>query len=146
MTVSPIADYEPAGLSEFPEPTRRCRRRKNHLVVVDPPESSARLRSAAVFADAALRVILEVIDRRRMPTQLRPLLAPGLIDSVSARARTPPRHSGVLRRMRLQPVDAGETAFEVSATYTRGTRTHAVACRVESGAGRAWQIVALHIG
>ncbi|HNM83893.1 MAG TPA: Rv3235 family protein [Mycobacterium sp.] len=146
MSVSPIADYEPLGLSAFPEPARKLRRQKSHLVVVEPPELSARLRSATIFADAALRVILEVIDRRRVPAQLRQLMAPGLIESVAACARAAPVHSGVLRRVRLQPADAAETAFEVSATYTRGARTHAVACRVESAAGTAWQIVALHIG
>jgi hypothetical protein len=57
VTVSPIADYEPSTCPR-PRPAR-------HLVAVREPGSSDRLRSAAVFADAALRVILEVIDRRR---------------------------------------------------------------------------------
>lgn len=138
MTVSPIADYEPLDLPAAPV-------RRRHLVAVREPGPSDRLRSAAVFADAALRVILEVIDRRRKPEQLRLLLTPGLVDSVAAAARRAPGHSGQLRRMRLQPVDAAETAFEVAATYTRGVRTHALACRVEPTAA-GWRIVALHIG
>ena len=40
------------------------------------------MRQAAIFADAALRRVLEVIDRRRPAAQLRPLLAPSLVDSV----------------------------------------------------------------
>ena len=97
------------------------------------------------------RTVLEVIDRRRTPAQLRTLLAPGLIDSVTAFAHETPVHSGaVLRRVRLQPGDAAESAFEVAATYGRGARTHALAGRIEQVAtGRgttAWQFVALHIG
>ena len=138
MTVSPIADYEPLDLPAAPV-------RRRHLVAVATSDPSARLRSAAMFADAALRVILEVIDRRRKPEQLRLLLTPGLIDSVAGAARRAPGHSAQLRRMRLQPVDAAETAFEVAATYTRGVRTRALACRVEPTAA-GWRIVALHIG
>lgn len=123
------------------------------------------MRQAAVFADAALRRVLEVIDRRRPVAQLRPMLAPGLVDSVLSVGRSatgsgrrhPPAHQGaaVLRRMRLQPAGHGdpETAAEVSGAYSRGDRIHAIACRVErvpAGAAGArsarWLVVALHIG
>jgi hypothetical protein len=40
------------------------------------------MRQAASFADAALRRVLEVIDRRRPVAQLHGLLAAGLADSV----------------------------------------------------------------
>ena len=36
-------------------------------------------------------------------------------------------------------------AAEVFGSYSRGHRMHAIACRMEMGAGR-WQVVALHIG
>ena len=112
------------------------------------PISSA---AAATFTDAALRSVLEVIDRRRPITQLRPMLSTGLIDSVVSFARAAPaRQSGaVLRRVRLQAIAPDERAFEVSASYTRGPRLHAVACRVEQVStpqGGAWQVVALHMG
>lgn len=108
------------------------------------------MRQAATFADAALRRVLEVIDRRRPVGQLRPLLAPGLVDSVLAVGRTAPGQPGaaVLRRMRLQPA-ARDTAAEVFGTYSRGDRIHAVACRVErlpAGDKTRWLVVALHIG
>jgi hypothetical protein len=116
------------------------------------------MRQAAIFADAAVRRVLEVIDRRRPAAQLRPMLAPGLLDSVLAIGRTAPApgHEGaaVLRRLRLQP--AGhcdpETAAEIFGSYSRGDRIHAVACRVEQvrgggeSAGTRWLVVALHIG
>ncbi len=116
------------------------------------------MRQAAIFADTALRRVLEVIDRRRPTAQLRPLLAPSLVDSVlsvgrKAAAGYPAGQEGaaVLRRMRLQPVghSAPENAAEVFGTYSRGGRIHAIACRVEqvpATNGTRWLVVALHIG
>lgn len=115
---------------------------------------SPRLRQAAVFADAALRRVLEVIDRRRPAAQLTPLLAPSLVDSVAAVDRSAAgahRGAAVLRRMRLQAAGHRDrdSAAEVFGSYSRGNRIHAIACRVEqvdaAGATR-WMVVALHIG
>jgi Family of unknown function (DUF6459) len=106
------------------------------------------MRQAAIFADAALRRVLEVIDRRRPLAQLRPLLAPSLVDSVLSPGRAPAVREGaaVLRRMRLQPVGHPTTAAEVFGCYSRGDRIHAIACRVEQVADKRWLMVALHIG
>nr|WP_231997439.1 Rv3235 family protein [Mycobacterium sp. 1245111.1] len=104
------------------------------------------MRQAAAFADAALRRVLEVIDRRRPIAQLHGLLAAALVDSVLSANRHVRGADGVavLRRVRLQPV-SGLAAAEVFGSYSRGPRTHAIACRIEKCAGR-WQVVALHIG
>lgn len=104
------------------------------------------MRQAAGFADATLRRVLEVIDRRRPIAQLKGLLAAELVDSVLSANRGSDRPDGaaVLRRIRLQPV-SGRAAAEVFGSYSRGPRTHAIACRIEQFAGR-WQVVALHIG
>jgi len=114
---------------------------------------SARMQQAATFADTALRRVLEVIDRRRPAAQLRPVLAPGLLDSVLAVGQAGHAHEGaaVLRRTRLQPAGHRdpEAAAEVFGCYSRGARVHAIACRVEqvSADGRTrWLVVALHIG
>jgi hypothetical protein len=111
------------------------------------------MRQAAVFADAALRRVLEVIDRRRPLAQLRPLLVAGLVDPVLSVSRATAGQEGaaVLRRMRLQPVGHRdrEAAAEVFGSYSRADRMHAIACRVEklpTGSGARWQVVALHIG
>jgi hypothetical protein len=135
--------------------------------VMSPP-----MRQAAVFTDAALRRVLEVIDHRRPAAQLRPLLAPGLVDSVLSVGRAlagsgaGSEAAAVLRRMRLQPVGRHnpDTAAEVFGTYSRGDRIHAIACRVEqvprktnqntantantenNVAATRWLVVALHIG
>jgi hypothetical protein len=119
-----------------------------------------------VFADAALRRVLEVIDRRRPVAQLRPLLAPALIDTVIGLTRStqpvgtaPPKASGTaatLRRIRLRMVDGTDlgaphvpgyetAAVEVFGTYSRGPRVRAIAARVEY-AGERWRIVALQLG
>jgi hypothetical protein len=112
------------------------------------------MRQAAAFADAALRRVLEVVDHRRPAAQLRPMLAPGLVDSVlaigaSAAGRVRGRDgAAVLRRLRLQPSGRGdpEAAAEVFGSYSRGERIHAIACRVERAATGRWLMVALHIG
>lgn len=108
------------------------------------------MRAAGGFADAALRRVLEVIDRRRPLAQLRPLLAGGLVDSLlPAVVRQERRSPARLRRLRIQPVGADGTAAEVAATYTRDERVHAIACRVQqmpTPTGLRWQVVALHIG
>ncbi len=115
------------------------------------------MRQAAIFADAALRRVLEVIDRRRPAAQLRPMLAPSLVDSVVSVGRAATGlaagrdGAAVLRRMRLQPAGHRdpETAAEVFGSYSRGDRMHAIACRVERvpvGGATRWLVVALHIG
>ncbi|NBP86892.1 MAG: hypothetical protein EBU54_17595, partial [Mycobacteriaceae bacterium] len=53
-----------------------------------------------------------------------------------------------LRRVSAQPVGDG-TGAEVAASFTRGERVHAIACRVEqvpTATGPRWQMVALHLG
>ncbi len=106
-------------------------------------------RAAAVFADTALRRVLEVTDRRRPIAQLRQFTSPALIDAVAVLARVVSADgAAVLRRVRLRAVESGSgepTAAEVFATYTRGRRVRAIAGRVEVVGGR-WQLVALQIG
>ncbi len=157
--VSPVVDYEPApvGMSvcrSTPVLRRRAshsRRAAPHVVVrdTDPPHA------AVAFADAALRCVLEVIDRRRPVAQLRPLLAPALIDTVIGLSRS--SHAGAgrtnsvrtvakLHRMRLRMVDGAEGSMaEVFGTYTTGPRVRALAARIELS-GERWRICALQIG
>jgi hypothetical protein len=150
IAVTPVADYEPPARDVRqcrPSPTT-LRKRNTHVPQRHSPTPvmSAPMRQAALFADAALRRVLEVIDRRRPSAQLNGLLAAGLVDSVLAANRHLSSRDGVavLRRIRLQAVD-GLAAAEVFGSYRRGQRTHAIACRIEQFAGR-WQVVALHIG
>jgi Family of unknown function (DUF6459) len=157
---SPIIDYEPppigsspmlnvaAQTAQCPPPSpaalhrhtpRRLRPVASRRIVREPQPPHA----AAVFADAALRRILEVIDRRRPVAQLGPLVAPALIDAVVALARTTHTATATLRRVRLRMVD--HEAAEVFGSYTRGQRVRAIAARVELHHDR-WRIIALQIG
>jgi hypothetical protein len=150
--VVPVIDYEPPVLRTTPERVRLLRPRSGTVVhrPAPPPTEAAPIRAAAGFADAALRRVLEVIDRRRSLAQLRPLLAAGLVDSLlSAVARHDGHGAARLRRLRVQPVGTNGSAAEVAAIYSRDDRSHAIACRVEqvtTPTGLRWQVVALHIG
>lgn len=168
-SVVPITDYEPPAFGGPPAlpPVTAVRRRPvcPTPTVARPPaegtfeRQAARdaahitsAREAARFADAVLRRVLEVIDRRRPPAQLRGLLATGLAESLpAARLHAGSGGSGAarLRRVRAFPVGRHGDAAEVAASYTRGERVHALACRVErvsTPTGPRWQLVALHIG
>lgn len=153
-SIRPVVDYEPpafGGQPTLPPVTRaRPRRRIPRPPVGRSPAEQERVRVAAAFADAALRRVLEVLDHRRPLAQLRPLLAPGLADSLLSAARRCDSAGGVparLRRVLAQPV--GERAAEVAASYIRGERVHAIACRiqqVDTPTGPRWQLTALHMG
>jgi hypothetical protein len=162
FAVTPVVDYEPPARE-----IRHCRPRSGAILrrpnthvqqrhhgrsaaSAGSPAMSAPMRQAACFADAALRRVLEVLDRRRPIAQLHGLLAAGLVDSVLCANRLTANQDGtaVLCRLRLQPVGAPDrfTAAEIFGSYRRGPRIHAIACRIERVAGGRWQVVALHIG
>ena len=71
-------------------PTRQRDRRPRRRAGLTAPLFGKRIPRALLspFADAALRRVLEVIDRRRPVAQLRPLLAPALIDTVIELSRS----------------------------------------------------------
>ncbi len=150
--VVPVVDYEPPPFGGPPVLPRvaALRPRNQPPVQREAHPAGPDSRAAAAFADAALRRVLEVIDRRRPLSQLRPLLARGLVESLLSSA---PRGEGGgparLRRVVAQVSRPDGTAAEVVANYTRGDRVHAIACRIEavpSPTGLRWQVVALHLG
>lgn len=112
------------------------------------PVLSPTLRSAAAFADAALRRVLEVLELRRPPAHLSALLAPGLLDAVLAGRPAAPKPPGAATLLRLRVQPAGSpAAAEVFGSFRRAGRVHALAGRVEQAStGPGWQLVALHIG
>ncbi len=151
--VVPITDYEPPAFGGPPvlPPVAVTRRRPTcpAPTVVRPRAADSSARETAQFADAVLRRVLEVIDRRRPPAQLRGLLAPGLAESLPAARLHGGSGARRLRRVRAFPVGCHGDAAEVAASYTRGERVHAIACRMQkisTPAGSRWQLVALHIG
>jgi len=147
--VCTVADYEPpvfGGPPKLPPAVVPQPRRAGAVVGYRMPRHAERSRAAAAFADAALRRVLEVIDRRRPSTQLRPLVAAGLVDSLPVADGADPAR---LRRVVAQICRPDGTAAEVSASYIRAGRLHAIACRVEqdhTAARPHWRMVALHLG
>ncbi|ORA70674.1 hypothetical protein BST26_10050 [Mycolicibacterium insubricum] len=101
-----------------------ARRRPRIRPAPEPAPLTPRQRDATAFADAVLRALLETLDGRRQPAQLRSLLADGLIDALGSFIRGRPANAEVatLRRVRLQAVDPAESAFEVVAGYARAGR------------------------
>ena len=149
-STAPVIDYEPAPqpLSAHrpsctaPSTHRLSSRRRALPLEPRPPKS------AVVFAETALRQLVEVIDRRRPVAQLKPLMTPVLVEQVIARAAVTPPGSATLRRVRVRCVDTGDTevtAAEVFATFLRRGRVHAVAGRIEAHRG-SWRFCALQIG
>ena len=152
---TPIIDCEPppVGITACPPPSLAALHRRTARPLRSVPHAVPREpsppRSAVVFADAALRRVLEVADRRRPIAQLRPLVAPALIDTVTALTRSPHTAAATLRRVRVRMVDGDEenqaNQAEVFGSYTRGSRTLAIAGRIELHRDR-WRIVALQLG
>lgn len=152
LTVSPVIDYEPAPLPA----DRSCRSGPRlHRLTPRPARQvhhrePAPPKSAVVFAETALRQLLEVIDRRRPVAQLRPLMTPVLVERVIARAASARSGSASMLRVRTRAVDACEPADEVGAaevfgSFRRAGRVHAIAARIERHRD-SWRIVALQIG
>src|SRR6185436_11296899 len=149
---TPIINCEPppVGIAACPPPSSAALHRRTGRSVRSVPHTVPRdplpPRAAVAFADAALRRILEIVDRRRPIAQLRPLVMPALIDTVTALTRAPQNAAATLRRVRVRMVDGDdETQAEVFATYTRANRVRAIAGRIERVDDR-WRIVALQIG
>ncbi|RVW05806.1 hypothetical protein EGT50_01130 [Rhodococcus xishaensis] len=103
------------------------------------------------FAELALRLTLEVMDRRRVPAQLRAVAVPAVVDVIHSIVRST-GHAGrrlgtaTLERVRVRSVRSD--AAEVFGTYTRGDRVFAIAARIESGNGArspGWAITSLRI-
>ena len=103
----PAPSFDVAGgpaPGRAPTPAVLHRSPRRPMRPVDPAASDvAPPPAAAAFADAALRRVLEVVDRRRPIAQLRPLLTPPLLDMVFTLTRTAgPGKAAVLRRVRLR--------------------------------------------
>lgn len=157
--ISRVVDYEPPPVGatrckatpSLRRRSPRLQRAATRVRFAEPPPP----RDAVVFADAALRRVLEVIDRRRPVSQLRSVLAPALIDTVTALARSAHTSAARLSRVRVRMVDdvdigplsvcADAPQAEVFGTYTRGPRVHAIAARIARSGGR-WRIDALQLG
>ncbi len=99
------------------------------------------------FAGQVLRLLLEVVDRRRTPAQLRAVAHPRVqsaVETILRRGLAPGRSLGTatLTKVRLTSMEAA--GAEVFASYQRGERTLALAGRIESTPG-GWRLVAVRL-
>lgn len=150
---SPVVDYEPAPVGSVGEPCPPPSTAALHRHTPRPlrPSRTTELanpapRAAVVFADMALRRVLEVLDRRRPVAHLKPMLAPPLLDTIAALSRLGHGNGSAARLRRMRLHNPGPRGAEVSATYSRGDRVRAIAARVEPVGDGRWQVVALQIG
>ncbi len=154
---APVIDCEPPALllggtsvdvsaapTPCPAPTVLRGHSPRRLRLVSPETDRQLPPGAAQFADMALRRVLEVVDRRRPPSQLKSLMSQLLLDAVIASTASRHPTTASLRRVGLRPAASPEAA-ELFATYTRGPRVLAIAGRIESRSGR-WQLTALQLG
>lgn len=103
---------------------------------------------ARAFATTSVRILLEVLDRRRPVGQLNALCTPALVCAIGALVagdHAPGRTLGsaVPGNVRLFQVE--ERAAEVVATYQRGPRRLVLAGRIERGSTTPWKVTALRI-
>ncbi|MFI5715652.1 Rv3235 family protein [Nocardia sp. NPDC051750] len=127
--------------SSTPASIRRVQRAGHAVERHDEPGD------AREFAGRTLRILLEILDRRRPVAQLTTLCAPALIHTVGslvAGDHVPSRTLGaaVLTKYRLFP--AGDHVFELVAMYERGPRCLVLAGRVEH-TKTGWKVTALRL-
>ncbi|MDJ0361619.1 Rv3235 family protein [Rhodococcus sp. H29-C3] len=84
-------------------------------------------------AEHALRLILEILDRRRTPARLGALFTPTVVESLKTLVNSPPpgRSLGAASLRRVHVSRCAKHSAEVFGTYARGPRIFAVAARLE---------------
>lgn len=102
-------------------------------------------------AEQALRLLLEVLDRRRPAEQMGKLFAPAVVESIKTivRTPTPSLRLGVASLRRVHMTRASTNAVDVFGTYRRGQRVFAVAGRLHYRSGKrqpGWTVTSLRVG
>lgn len=155
-----IPPYEPAVRHTCDRPRRYATRRATahdgrsprpaRTASVAAPLATAVDPAAAAFADRAVRLVLEVLDRRRPDTQLEAVLDPVLHDAmVPVRSARTDAGSAIVLRARVRTVDADSA--ELFGSYMRGPRVFALAGRITRTAPtrrtpHGWLITSLWLG
>ncbi|MFC4376807.1 Rv3235 family protein [Nocardia halotolerans] len=147
---------EPLAPHRITSPARRrtthgtpagIRRAVRSACVRGAPPAAEPETDAMRFAEQVLRLVLEVIDRRRQVGQLRALIDPlvgSVLVTMLARNLAPGRSLGTASLTRVRQTASQPGAAEIFASYQRGDRTFAIAGRIESVKG-TWRLVALRL-
>ncbi|RBO86604.1 hypothetical protein DFR74_113147 [Nocardia puris] len=104
--------------------------------------------AAHTFAVQALRLLLEVLDRRRPPAQLATVAEPAVVAAVRTLAASEPearRKLGTAVLVRVDAIPVDDRIAEICAGYERGHRRFALAARVVR-TGRKWRLTAVRVG
>ncbi|MFF2087328.1 Rv3235 family protein [Nocardia sp. NPDC058176] len=99
------------------------------------------------FAEYVLRLVLEVVDRRRPVTQLRAVADQRVLAAVRTMLTqdlAPGRTLGTAALARVHLTAAEPGSAEIFASYQRGPRTFAVAGRIEMVKDK-WTLVAVRL-
>ncbi|MEU4343310.1 Rv3235 family protein [Nocardia sp. NPDC023852] len=139
-TRAPVADSGRAGAGV------RHAMRKGH--VGDTSGDHENPLAARHFAEAAVRVALEVLDRRRSVSQLAGVADPTVIAAVRTLIGAdlvPGRSLGVAVPTRVSVTLVDAKTAEVCAGYARGRRHFALAARITRTRSAGWRLTALRI-
>ncbi|MFD4355958.1 Rv3235 family protein [Nocardia sp. NPDC058518] len=113
---------------------------------VAPPATGSST-SAKRFTEQVLRLLLEVVDRRRSSTHLRAFTDAKVLAAINtmlAQDSAPDRNLGTATLTRVHLTPAEGDAAEVFASYQRGPRSLAIAGRIESSKD-SWRLVAVRM-
>ncbi|WP_156399507.1 Rv3235 family protein [Rhodococcus sp. Leaf278] len=152
LSSAAVHTWDPAATAE-PKPvvhrtsvrSNRSRRR------ADPAGRPVVPADAKSSADRAMRMLIEVIDRRRSADQLSGLFSTPMIDLVRTIVRNPPpgRRLGFAAVHRVHVVYQSDVSAEVFGSYTRGPRMFAFAGRIELAVDPrrpGWTVTSLRVG
>ncbi|MEK8072181.1 Rv3235 family protein [Rhodococcoides navarretei] len=152
LATGAVHTWDPATTTE-PTPVRhratvrsnRSRRRS------EPPGRPPVPADARATADRAMRMLIEVIDRRRSADQLSPLFTTSMIDLVRTIVRNPPpgRRLGFAAVRRVHVAYQSDVSAEIFGSYTRGPRMFAFAGRIELAIDPrrpGWTVTSLRVG
>ncbi|WP_157170894.1 Rv3235 family protein [Nocardia araoensis] len=104
--------------------------------------------AARRFAESAVRIVLEVLDRRRPVPQLAVVADATVVAAVRTlldAGYVPGRGLGVAVPVRVSVVLVDARAAEVFAAYARGGRRFALAARIVRTRSAGWRLTALRL-
>ncbi|MFD3706651.1 Rv3235 family protein [Nocardia sp. NPDC058658] len=99
------------------------------------------------FTEQVLRLLLEVVDRRRSSSHLRAFADARVLSAISTMLTqdlVPARNLGTATLTSVKVTPAEDGAAEVFASYQRGPRTLAIAGRIEQSKD-SWRLVAVRM-
>lgn len=109
---------------------------------------TAAVADAREYAWCVLRIVLEVLDRRRPVAQLARFASPAVQAAVSTLVsgdRLRHRELGTAVLARVHAIGTDEGAVEVCGTYQRGSRHFAIAARIARTRTSGWRLTALRV-